>query len=37
VDDREQNLAPTCRLGMQTLHVTGPASLEAGLRERRLL
>jgi putative hydrolase of the HAD superfamily len=37
VDDREQNLAPARRLGMRTLHYTGAASLEAGLRAQGLL
>jgi hypothetical protein len=30
-------LAPARRLEIQTLHFTGPESLEAGLRERGLL
>jgi putative hydrolase of the HAD superfamily len=37
VDDRPQNLSPAHTLGIQTLHYTGPETLEAGLREHGLL
>lgn len=37
IDDREQNLAPARALGMQTVHFTGPKSLEKGLSNLHLL
>lgn len=37
IDDREQNLAPARKLGLQTLLFTGAADLERALRERDLL